>query len=63
MAVAPVGSPIGGAEAAPVPAEQAAGAALTQDSVSITGHGYGHDLGMSQYGAFGYAVDHEVVVG
>jgi SpoIID/LytB domain protein len=25
--------------------------------VKITGHGYGHGIGLSQYGAFGYAVD------
>ncbi len=26
-------------------------------SVTITGHGNGHGIGLSQYGAYGYAVD------
>jgi SpoIID/LytB domain protein len=34
-----------------------AGATLSGD-VEISGHGYGHGRGLSQYGARGYAVDH-----
>lgn len=36
-----------------VPVASADGAALT-----ITGHGNGHGIGMSQWGAYGYAADH-----
>jgi SpoIID/LytB domain protein len=42
------------AVAAPAPAAQAA---ITGD-VQFTGHGWGHGRGMGQWGAYGYAVDH-----
>ncbi len=36
----------------------AARAAVAPDSVVIEGHGWGHGVGMSQYGALGYAVNY-----
>jgi SpoIID/LytB domain protein len=39
-------------------ARSAAGApGAYPDSITLTGHGYGHGDGLSQWGAFGYAVD------
>jgi SpoIID/LytB domain protein len=39
-------------------ARSAAGAPGTYpDSITLTGHGYGHGDGLSQWGSFGYAVD------
>ncbi len=34
-------------------------AACTPTEVTLRGHGFGHGRGMSQWGALGYAVDHE----
>ncbi|MEK7423571.1 MAG: stage II sporulation protein, partial [Actinomycetota bacterium] len=27
-------------------------------SLDLTGHGYGHGIGLSQWGAYGYAAEH-----
>ena len=32
--------------------------ATAASSVTLDGHGYGHGYGLSQWGAYGYAVDH-----
>jgi SpoIID/LytB domain protein len=45
---------LGGAGTAP----EALAAGPLQGTVTISGHGFGHGRGMSQYGALGYAVDH-----
>jgi SpoIID/LytB domain protein len=41
-------------------ATSAPSAAAATDTVTVTGHGYGHGRGMGQYGAYGYAVDHNL---
>lgn len=48
-------SATGTADAAPVPAAATAAA----NGVTFTGHGLGHGRGMSQYGAYGYAMKGE----
>lgn len=48
-----------GADVAPAPPTAGRPAASPYGtSVTIAGHGYGHGIGMSQWGALGYAVDH-----
>ncbi|MBI4935251.1 MAG: hypothetical protein HY828_15325 [Actinobacteria bacterium] len=37
---------------------EAAKVTAAEVSVTIDGHGYGHGVGLSQWGAYGYAVDH-----
>ncbi len=46
-AVAPIAAPIGTATTA-----------FAATSVVLDGHGYGHGVGLSQWGAYGYAVDY-----
>ncbi|NNC79143.1 MAG: SpoIID/LytB domain-containing protein [Acidimicrobiales bacterium] len=50
--VAALGVVFGGA------APAAAQPVQTNDTIAVTGHGWGHGRGMSQYGAHGYAVDY-----
>ncbi|MEO5725239.1 MAG: SpoIID/LytB domain-containing protein [Ilumatobacteraceae bacterium] len=41
----------------------AAAAAVPVASVDLVGHGYGHGVGLSQWGAYGYAVDFDWTAG
>ncbi len=56
VALAVVGTLVGGTTAGMVAASPAAGAATASTSITITGHGWGHGHGMGQWGAFGYAI-------
>jgi SpoIID/LytB domain protein len=46
-----------GAPPAPGAPPDPAAAAVSGDSVTFVGHGWGHGRGMGQYGAYGYAID------
>jgi SpoIID/LytB domain protein len=45
------------ASAVPTPPDRSAITGVYPDSVTITGHGFGHGDGLSQWGAYGYAVE------